>query len=183
MAASLPRSHEASSGGVPSRSAAVPSTRSAASAIARSRSSAPAGAVNCSPTGMPARSRPTGQSAATAAGRQFDGLHGRMDAGQLLEVATGTEVRRLPAGGNRIRTLGPTRPIVAAHNPTAPERSFCSSQAAWSSSQQTRRWRKTDSNSWSHSRLEARIQGSQPARVEVETVRRIGHTAYGYYIT
>jgi hypothetical protein len=32
--------------------------RSAVSAIARSRSSAPAGAVNCSPTGMPARSPP-----------------------------------------------------------------------------------------------------------------------------
>jgi hypothetical protein len=31
----------------------------------------------------------------------------RMSAGQLLEVATGTEVRRLPAGGKRIRTIGP----------------------------------------------------------------------------
>ena len=54
------QSYDASSGGVPSRSAAVPSTRSAASAMASSRSSAKAGAVNWSPIGMPARSRPTG---------------------------------------------------------------------------------------------------------------------------
>src|SRR6516165_12685639 len=50
----------ASRGGVPSRSAPVPSTRSTASAIVSSFSSARAGAVSCSPTGMPARSRPTG---------------------------------------------------------------------------------------------------------------------------
>ena len=45
-AASPFRSHDASSGGIPSRSAAVPSTRSAASAMVRSRSSAPAGAIS-----------------------------------------------------------------------------------------------------------------------------------------
>jgi hypothetical protein len=38
----------------------VPSTRSAASATISSFSSAWAGAVNWRPTGMPARSRPTG---------------------------------------------------------------------------------------------------------------------------
>src|SRR5208283_396170 len=56
----LPQLHPASSGGVPSRSAAVPSTRSAASAMVSNFFSAWAGAVSCSPTGKPARSRPTG---------------------------------------------------------------------------------------------------------------------------
>jgi hypothetical protein len=52
-------SYEANSGGVPNRSAPVPSTRSAASAIVSSLSSAWAGAVNWRPTGMPAWSSPT----------------------------------------------------------------------------------------------------------------------------
>ena len=55
------QSQTATSGGTPSRSAALPSTRSAARAMARSRSSAIAGAVSCSPTGMPIGSRPTGK--------------------------------------------------------------------------------------------------------------------------
>ena len=47
-------------GSLPSLSAAVPSTRSAISAIVSSFSSARAGAANWRPTGIPARSRPTG---------------------------------------------------------------------------------------------------------------------------
>src|SRR5271168_4384119 len=44
----------------------------------------------------------------------------------------GPRVCRLAAGGNRIRTLGPTRPLVAAYNPTHSKRERLS-QAMWQS--------------------------------------------------
>ena len=51
-------------GGVPRISRGVPSTRSAAQAMDTSRSSSPPLPMSCRPTGIPRRSRPTGNVAA-----------------------------------------------------------------------------------------------------------------------